>query len=55
MDIARLRALRELSIRQTMAAVADALYLTPSAVSQQLAVLDSDRGGMADRLRRIVI
>src|SRR2546427_3828527 len=44
MDIARLRALRELSIRQTMAAVADALYLTPSAVSQQIAQLEEEVG-----------
>jgi len=32
MDIARLRTLRELSLRQTMAAVAEALRISPSAV-----------------------
>ncbi len=44
MDIARLRALRELSTRQTMAAVAEALCLTPSAVSQQIAQLEEEAG-----------
>lgn len=44
MDIARLRALRELSTRQTMAAVAEALFLTPSAVSQQIAQLEEEVG-----------
>ncbi|MEJ8814325.1 LysR family transcriptional regulator [Variovorax ureilyticus] len=44
MDLARLRALRELSSRQTMAAVAQALHLTPSAVSQQLAQLEEEVG-----------
>lgn len=44
MDIGRLRALRELSERQTMAAVACALHLTPSAVSQQIALLEQEAG-----------
>lgn len=44
MDLARLKALRELSIRHTMAAVADALSLTPSAVSQQIALLEEEVG-----------
>ena len=44
MDITRLRALRELANRQTMAAVASALYLTPSAVSQQIAQLEDEVG-----------
>lgn len=44
MDLARLRALRELSHRGTMAAVAEALHLTPSAVSQQLALLEEEIG-----------
>lgn len=44
MDFARLRALRELSNRQTMTAVADVLCLTPSAVSQQLAQLEAEVG-----------
>jgi DNA-binding transcriptional LysR family regulator len=44
MDIARLRALRELASRQTMAAVANALFLTPSAVSQQIAQLEEEVG-----------
>lgn len=42
MDIARLRTLRELSTRHTMAAVAEALFLTPSAVSQQITQLEED-------------
>jgi len=44
MDIARLRALRELASRHTMAAVAQALFLTPSAVSQQIAQLEEEAG-----------
>ncbi|CAH1653061.1 LysR family transcriptional regulator [Chelatococcus asaccharovorans] len=44
MDIGRLRALRELSIRKTMAAVAEALYVSPSAVSQQIALLEEELG-----------
>jgi len=44
MDIGRLRALRELSIRKTMAAVADALHVSPSAVSQQISLLEQEVG-----------
>lgn len=44
LDIARLRTLRELAGRHTMAAVADALFLTPSAVSQQIAQLEEEAG-----------
>lgn len=44
MDIGRLRALRELSIRKTMAAVAEALHVSPSAVSQQIALLEEEVG-----------
>ena len=44
MDFSRLRALRELSIRKTMAAVAEALRVSPSAVSQQIALLEDEVG-----------
>ncbi len=44
LDVRRLRALRELADRGTIAAAADALRLTPSAVSQQLAALERDVG-----------
>ncbi|MCO1656946.1 LysR family transcriptional regulator [Pseudonocardia humida] len=44
LDVRRLRLLRELSHRGTIAAVAEALVLTPSAVSQQLAVLERETG-----------
>ena len=44
MDFARLRTLRELSLRKTMAAVADALFVSPSAVSQQIAQLEDELG-----------
>src|SRR5687767_6863469 len=44
LDLRRLRLLRELSQRRTIAAVADALQLTPSAVSQQLAILEREAG-----------
>ena len=43
-DLRRLRALRELADRGTIAATADALHLTPSAVSQQLAALEREVG-----------
>lgn len=43
-DVRRLRALRELSDRGTIAAAAEALSLTPSAVSQQLAALEREVG-----------
>jgi DNA-binding transcriptional LysR family regulator len=44
LDLRRLRLLRELSERGTIAAVADALRFTPSAVSQQLAILEREAG-----------
>src|SRR5687767_4438569 len=44
LDLRRLRMLRELHERGTIAAVADALQFTPSAVSQQLAALEREAG-----------
>jgi DNA-binding transcriptional LysR family regulator len=44
LDLRRLRLLRELHERGTIAGVADALHFTPSAVSQQLAVLERETG-----------
>ena len=44
MDVRRLRLLLELARRGTVTAVADALGYTPSAVSQQLAVLEREAG-----------
>ncbi len=44
MDVQRLRLLRELAARGTVAAVAKACWLTPSAVSQQLSVLEREAG-----------
>src|SRR3990170_2129309 len=44
LDLRRLRLLRELAERGTIAAVADALQYTPSAVSQQLAMLEREAG-----------
>jgi DNA-binding transcriptional LysR family regulator len=44
LDLRRLRLLRELNERGTIAAVADALQFTPSAVSQQLAIVDREAG-----------
>lgn len=43
-DLRRVRALREVADRGTIAAAADALHLTPSAVSQQLAALEREVG-----------
>jgi DNA-binding transcriptional LysR family regulator len=44
LDLRRLRLLRELNERGTIAAVAEALQFTPSAVSQQLAMLERETG-----------
>lgn len=44
LDVRRLRLLRELALRGTIAAVADALAFTPSAVSQQLSALEREAG-----------
>jgi DNA-binding transcriptional LysR family regulator len=44
LDLRRLRLLHELHARGTIAAVAEALQYTPSAVSQQLAVLEREAG-----------
>src|SRR6266545_3292307 len=44
LDLHRLRLLRELAYRETIAAVAEALAYSPSAVSQQLAVLEREAG-----------
>src|SRR3954454_14691660 len=44
LDVRRLRVLRELAARGTVAATAEALSFTPSAVSQQLAVLEREAG-----------
>jgi DNA-binding transcriptional LysR family regulator len=53
LDLRRLRLLRELNERGTIAAVADALQFTPSAVSQQLAMLEREAGvGLLERSGR---
>ncbi|MGY1755095.1 LysR family transcriptional regulator [Blastococcus sp. SYSU D01042] len=44
LDLRRLRLLRELRTRGTLGAVADALGYSPSAVSQQVAVLERETG-----------
>ena len=44
MDVKRLDLLRELAERGTVGAVADAMHVTPSAVSQQLKVLEKEAG-----------
>jgi DNA-binding transcriptional LysR family regulator len=44
LELRRLRLLSELRQRGTIAAVADALQFTPSAVSQQLAILERESG-----------
>ncbi|GAB3268667.1 LysR family transcriptional regulator [Sinomonas notoginsengisoli] len=44
LEIRRLRLLRELSIRGTLAEVAEALAYSPSSVSQQLALLEKETG-----------
>lgn len=44
LDVRRLALLRELSTRGTLAAVAESVHLSPSAVSQQLAQLEKEAG-----------
>ncbi|HEY0890201.1 MAG TPA: LysR substrate-binding domain-containing protein [Nocardioides sp.] len=44
LDVRRLRLLRELSLRGTLAEVAEALHQSPSSVSQQLAQLEREAG-----------
>lgn len=44
LDVRRLRVLRELAARGTVAATAEALAYTPSAVSQQLSALEREAG-----------
>lgn len=44
LDLKRLAMLRELQLRGTIAAVAEALAYSPSAVSQQLSVLEAEAG-----------
>ncbi|HEU4807860.1 MAG TPA: LysR family transcriptional regulator, partial [Homoserinimonas sp.] len=44
LDLRRLRLLREVKIRGTLASVASALAYSPSAVSQQLAILEKEAG-----------
>ena len=56
LDVRRLRLLRELSLRGTIAAVAQALAFTPSAVSQQLSALEREAGiSLLERTGRRVV
>lgn len=56
LDAGRLRLLREVELRGSIAAAARALQLSASAVSQQLAVLEREAGvGLVDRTPRGVV
>ncbi|MCL2881768.1 MAG: LysR substrate-binding domain-containing protein [Coriobacteriia bacterium] len=44
LNVARLRLLREFANRKTIAATADAFFMSPSAVSQQLSTLERETG-----------
>lgn len=44
MNITRLLALHQLQLRKTMSAAAEALHLTPSAISQQISMLEEELG-----------
>ena len=44
LNVTRLRILREVASRGTLAAAAEAMFMTPSAVSQQMAVLEREAG-----------
>ena len=53
LDLRRLRLLHELNRRGTIASVGEALHLSPSGVSQQLALLESEAGvRLLDRVGR---
>jgi hypothetical protein len=52
LDVRKLRILREVETRGSIAAAAGALRYTPSAVSQQLAALQVEAGRHAARARR---
>jgi molybdate transport repressor ModE-like protein len=56
LDVGRLRLLREVGLRGSIAAAARAVGLTPSAVSQQLAALERETGtALVDRSPRGVV
>lgn len=56
LDVSRLRLLREVALRGSIAGAARAVGLTPSAVSQQLAILEREAGtGLLDRSHRGVL
>jgi molybdate transport repressor ModE-like protein len=56
LDVSRLRLLREVALRGSIAAAARAVGLTPSAVSQQLAILEREAGTtLLDRSPRGVL
>jgi molybdate transport repressor ModE-like protein len=56
LDVGRMRLLREVALRGTIAAAARGLGLTPSAVSQQLSVLEREAGApLIDRSPRGVV
>ncbi|MBJ8339031.1 LysR family transcriptional regulator [Antrihabitans sp. YC3-6] len=56
LDVRKLRLLRELAHRSTIAAVAEALSYTPSAVSQQLTALERETGvALLERTGRRVV
>ena len=53
LNVARMRMLREVGARGSIAAAAEALYMTPSAVSQQMSLLERESGvELLDRSRR---
>lgn len=55
LNVHRMRILREVAARGSIAGAAAALYMTPSAVSQQMAVLEREAGvELLDRTRRRV-
>jgi DNA-binding transcriptional LysR family regulator len=55
LEVGRLRALLELARCGTMAAAAEALFLTPSAISQQIAQLEDEAGvKLTERIGRRV-
>ncbi len=55
LNVVRMKVLREIAARGSITAAAGALYMTPSAVSQQMATLEREAGvELLDRTRRTV-
>jgi DNA-binding transcriptional LysR family regulator len=55
LDAGRLPTFREVARRGSFAAAADTLWLTPSAVSQQMSALERETGARLSRFARLTV